>query len=55
MKQHRKRPLFRALKNFVTFFLLVAFVASCSTGLFVSVIRDSMHLVLTKENMETAA
>ena len=39
----------------MTFFLLVAFIVSCSTMLFVSVMRDSMHLVLTRENMETAA
>ena len=55
MKKYRKKPFFRALQNYVTFFLLVAFIVSCSTMLFVSVMRDSMHLVLTRENMETAA
>ena len=55
MKKRRQKPFFRALQNYVTFFLLVAFIVSCSTMLFVSVMRDSMHLVLTKENMETAA
>ena len=55
MKKYRTRPFFRALQNFVTFFLLVAFVVSCSTMLFVSVMRDSMHLVLTKENVGVAA
>ena len=55
MRKHRKSPFFRALQNYVTFFLLVAFVVSCSTALFVSVMRESMGLVLTKENMETAA
>ena len=55
MKQYRNRPLFRALQNFVTFFLLVAFIVSCSMMLFVSVMRDSMGLVLTKENVEVAA
>lgn len=55
MKKHRKDPFFRALQNYVTFFLLVAFIVSCSTALFVSVMRESMGLVLTKENMETAA
>ena len=55
MKKHRQQPFFRALQYFVTFFLLVAFIVSCSTMLFVSVIRDSMHLVLTRENMEAAA
>ncbi|MBO7252911.1 MAG: HAMP domain-containing histidine kinase [Oscillospiraceae bacterium] len=55
MKKYRNRPFFRALQNFVTFFLLVAFIVSCSMMLFVSVMRDSMGLVLTKENVEVAA
>ena len=55
MKKYRNHPFFRALQNYVTFFLLVAFIVSCSTALFVSVMRESMGLVLTKENMETAA
>lgn len=55
MKKYRKSPFFRALQNFVTFFLLVAFIVTCSTMLFVSVMRDSMGLVLTKENIEAAA
>ena len=55
MKKRRQKPFFRALQNYVTFFLLVAFIVSCTTMRFVSVMRDSMHLVLTRENMETAA
>lgn len=55
MMDRRKKPFFRALQNYVTFFLLIAFVVSCSTMLFVSVMRESMHLVLTRENMEAAA
>lgn len=55
MKKYRSHSFFRALQNFVTFFLLVAFIVTCSTMLFVSVMRDSMKLVLTKENMEAAA
>jgi len=55
MKNRRQKPFFRALQNYVTFFLLVAFVVSCSTMLFVSTMRDSAHLVLTRENMTAAA
>lgn len=55
MKKYRNRPIFRALQNFVTFFLLVAFIVTCSTMLFVSAMQDSMGLVLTKENIEVAA
>ena len=55
MKKHRQRPFFRALQNYVTFFLLVAFIVSCCMMLFVSTLADSMGLVFTKENVATAA
>ena len=55
MKNYRKHPLLRILQNYITFFLLVAFIVTCCTTLFVSVMRDSMGLVFTKENIETAA
>ena len=55
MTKYRNRPFFRALQHFITFLLLVAFIVTCSTVLFVSVMRDSMGLVLTKENIEAAA
>ena len=55
MKKHRKGPFFRALQNYVTFFLLVAFIVSCCMMLFVSILADSMGLVLNKENLAAAA
>lgn len=55
MKGHRKEPFFRALQNYVTFFLLVAFVVSCCMMLFVSILADSMGLVFDKENIADAA
>ena len=55
MKRYRNHPFFRALQNYVTFFLLIAFVVSCGTMLFVSVMQNSMNLVLTKDNIEVAA
>lgn len=55
MKKLRQKPFFRILQNYVTFFLLVAFIVTCCTMLFVSAMRESMGLVLTKENLETAA
>ena len=55
MKKYRNHPFFRALQNYVTFFLLVAFIVSCTTMLFVSVMRESMHLVLTRDNLTAAA
>ena len=55
MKKHRKNPFFRALQNYVTFFLLVAFIVSCCMMLFVSILADSMGLVFDKENIAAAA
>ncbi len=55
MKKYRNHPFFRALQNYVTFFLLVAFIVSCCMMLFVSTLADTMNLVFTKENMAEAA
>ncbi|MEF2837410.1 MAG: HAMP domain-containing sensor histidine kinase [Oscillospiraceae bacterium] len=55
MKKYRNRPLFRILQNYVTFFLLIGFIVTCCTALFVSIMQNSMGLVFTKENIETAA
>ena len=55
MKKYRNHPFFRTLQNYVTFFLLVAFVVSCCMMLFVSTLADTMGLVLTRENIADAA
>ena len=55
MNKYRKRPFFRALQNYVTFFLLIAFIVSCCMMLFVRTLAGSMGLVFTKENIAAAA
>ena len=55
MKKHNQAPFFRALQNYVTFFLLVSFMVSCCTMLFVTVLADTMGLEFTRENIGTAA
>lgn len=55
MKASKFGQLCRAFRNYAVFFLLVAFVVSCCMMLFVSTLADSMHLVLTRENITTAA
>ena len=55
MMKYRNHPFFRALQNYVTFFLLVAFIVSCCMVLFVTTLADSMGLVFTKDNMTEAA
>ena len=49
MKTYRNHPFFRVLQNYVTFFLLVAFIVSCCMMLFVSILADSMGLIFTKD------
>ncbi|MBQ8149794.1 MAG: HAMP domain-containing histidine kinase [Clostridia bacterium] len=44
-----------ALQRFVTFFLLVAFVVTCCTMLFVSGLQKAMQLEFTEENIQLAA
>ena len=55
MKKLRNYPFFRALQNYVTFFLLIALIVSCCMILFVTTLADSMGLVFTKDNMAEAA
>ena len=55
MKAWRKKPFFRALQSYVTFFLLVVFVVSCCMMLFVSTLADTMGLVFNRENIAAAA
>ena len=55
MKKYRNHPFFRALQNYVTFFLLVAFIVSCCMMLFVTTLADTMGLVFTRENVAAAA
>ena len=55
MRKHRKDPFFRALQNYVTFFLLVAFIVTCCMMLFVSTLAESMGLVFDKDNIADAA
>ncbi len=53
-KQTVKRILL-SLYHYFCFFLLMAFVISCCTMLFVSIMADTMQLTLTEENINTAA
>lgn len=45
----------RCTYNYLMFFLLSAFLVSCSTMLFVSVLSDTLELSLTEDNLNAAA
>ena len=47
--------IFRVIYHYVLFFLLVAFLVTCSMMLFVSLMADSLNLNLTSENIGVAA
>ena len=49
------KSVFKWLNNYFLFFLLVAFVITCCTMLFVSTLRDSLNITLTDENISAAA
>lgn len=54
----RKNPVqkvLRAVYHFMVFFQLVGFIVSCCTMLFVSTMQDSMGLVFTNDNIQSAA
>ncbi|MBQ6889887.1 MAG: HAMP domain-containing histidine kinase [Oscillospiraceae bacterium] len=43
------------INHYFVFFLLAAFVITCCTMLFVSTLRDTLHLTLTSQNIQVAA
>ena len=49
------KSILKWLNHYFIFFLLVAFVITCCTMLFVSTLRDTLGLTLTGENISAAA
>ncbi len=49
------QKVFRCVYSYLLFFLLVAFLVSCSTMLFVTVLADTLQLELTGSNLNMAA
>lgn len=48
-KEDLGHKIFRAIYHYVLFFLLVAFLVTCSMMLFVSVLADTLQLNLTSK------
>ena len=49
------RKILRGLYNYFLFFLVTAFLVTCTTSLFVHVLTDSLGVVLTDDNVQLAA
>ena len=49
------KNILKFLNHYFVFFLLVAFVITCCTMLFVSTLRDTLGITLTDENISAAA
>ena len=54
-REQRKKNFFGAVCNYFVFFSLVAFVITCSTMLFVTTLSEELGIILTRENISTAA
>ncbi len=54
-KNNSVRIILKFLNHYFIFFLLVAFVITCCTMLFASILEDSLNIVFTKENITIAA
>lgn len=54
-KSDFKHKVLRSLYNYFLFFLLVAFLVTCSTMLFVSILSETLHIELTGDNLNAAA
>lgn len=53
--QSRIKSVLKWLNHYLVFFLLVAFVITCCTMLFVSTLTDTLNITLTDENISAAA
>ena len=53
--QSRIKTVLKWLNHYFVFFLLVAFVITCCTMLFVSTLRDTLGITLTNANISAAA
>lgn len=53
--QNRIKTVLKWLNHYFVFFLLVAFVITCCTMLFVSTLTDTLGIQLTEANISTAA
>ena len=54
-KENFRNRMLRGIYNYLLFFLLVAFLVTCSTMLFVSVMAETLELELTDANLNMAA
>ena len=56
MRQNSKvAAIFKVLNNFLIFFLVVAFLVTCCTLLFSSILRYTLDVEFTEENISQAA
>lgn len=54
-KEGEAKNILRVLNHYLVFFLLVAFVITCCTMLFVSTLTDTLGITLTEANISAAA
>ena len=55
MRDEKNRRVLHSVNNFLTFFLIVAFVVTCCMMLFLNIMADEMGIELNASGIETAA
>lgn len=53
--EKRMKSVLKEIRHFVVFFLLVAFVITCCTMLFVSILSDTLNITLNDRDLNSAA
>ena len=54
-KSNLKHTIFRGIYSYLLFFLLTAFLVTCTTTVFVRTLSESLHIEFTESNIGTAA
>lgn len=55
MKQGKVRSILKSINHYLVFFLLVAFVITCCTALFVTILGNTLNVTFTNNNIASAA
>lgn len=54
-KENQTKKILKLINNYLVFFMFVAFVITCCTMLFVSIMSSTLDVTLTDENLSSAA
>jgi hypothetical protein len=50
-----EKKILKSISRYLSFFLMVAFLVTCSTALFATLLSDSLNITLNGDNLDMAA